>query len=149
MSDPSTEVDPNRDDSDKMKSKYLAATERGLPSQKIGLEMPGAPDEADALQDILRVIPLNLEAKRALDSVVRLEKAGELSAIHAQFVQLTGSHPPPRSLKNPPRDTDETTDEPSSDDQSVINQPVTYEGYFRVRFRQSLVTQGLKWVCAT
>lgn len=130
MSNPSTEVDPDRDNSNKMKSKYLAATARGLPSQKTGPEMLGAPDEADALQDILRVIPLNFEAKRAFDSVVRLEKAGELSAIHAQFVQLTGSHPLTSSLKNPPRDSDETTDEPPSDNQSVINQPVTYEGYF-------------------
>ncbi|KAL9098836.1 MAG: hypothetical protein Q9163_005572 [Psora crenata] len=143
MSCPPTEVDPDLDDPDKMYGKYVAATGRGLPSQNSGQEVPGASEED---QDILKIIPRNFEAMRAFDSVVRLQKAGELSLGHAQFLQITGSYPSNRSTKGPPRNSDETTDELPSDDQGVFNGPTFYEGYFRVRFRQPLVTQGPKWV---
>ncbi|KAL8727248.1 MAG: hypothetical protein Q9166_006167 [cf. Caloplaca sp. 2 TL-2023] len=143
MSCPSTEVDPDRDDPEKMYSKYMAAAARASASQiPAGRDIPAASEEIGT-QDILRLIPLNFEAKRAFDSVVQLKKDGKLLENHAQFLHVIGPVSADHTLR---RNSDETTDEPSSDDQSAISQAITYEGYFRIRWRLPVVTQGPKWV---
>ncbi|KAL8938749.1 MAG: hypothetical protein Q9216_003721 [Gyalolechia sp. 2 TL-2023] len=90
--------------------------------------------------DILRVVPFNTEARRAFDSVVRLDKDGELDRLHAQYLEVTGSGPLNRTSKLVPNDSDETTDDVESD-QVIIN-----EGFFKVRFRLTAVSKRPRWV---
>ena len=150
MSYPPTEVDPDRGTLDRLYSRLPAANAQPSTSHiPSGKDVPGTSEEASVSRDILRLIPLNPEAKRAFDSVVRLEKAGDLSANHAQFLQVTSTHPFKHAPNRASRNSDETTDEFSTDDQGVINQRVTYEGHFRVRFRLPLVSRGWRLVCVS
>lgn len=92
--------------------------------------------------DILRVIPLNTEARRAFDGVVQLNKNGALDQLHAQYLEVTGSHPLNRTSKHVPFDSDETTEEEAeASDEVIVN-----EGFFRVRFRLPSVSERPRWV---
>ncbi|KAL8705367.1 MAG: hypothetical protein Q9201_001523 [Fulgogasparrea decipioides] len=84
--------------------------------------------------DILRLIPLNTEARRAFDSVVLLDKAGKLDEIHSQHLQVTGTAPLSRTVDLV--DSDATTEEASSGSESPASQRMVNTGYFRVRFNK-------------
>lgn len=47
----------------------------------------------DETQDILRIIPTNIEARKAFDTIVRLDKEGRLHQHHARYVRVTGRAP--------------------------------------------------------
>ncbi|KAL8716215.1 MAG: hypothetical protein Q9220_000120 [cf. Caloplaca sp. 1 TL-2023] len=93
-------------------------------------------------QDVLRILPENTEARRAFDGVVELQKSGDLSDDHAQYLAVTGSGK--TDFRIDQRERDETTDEASSDDQSSSHMQLSYNGYFRVGFDSSTVSEGLE-----
>ncbi|KAL8768230.1 MAG: hypothetical protein Q9209_005460 [Squamulea sp. 1 TL-2023] len=104
-------------------------------------------DEQGSPDDILRLIPLNTEARRAFDSVVRLNKDGRLHEVHAQYIQVIGTRPLDCDADHATaRDSDVTTDEAQSDDQGLSSQRIVHAGYFRVRFDLPSVSEKPIWV---
>lgn len=130
-----TEIDSARDDLEKILTRYQAS--ETIHNRQEVLESSG---ENVPSGDILRLTPLNTEARRAFDSVVRLDKDGELEQLHAQYLEVTGRGSLNRTSKHVPNDSDETTDEATSD-QAMVN-----EGFFRVRFRLPAVSERPLWV---
>ncbi|KAL8838130.1 MAG: hypothetical protein Q9170_002271 [Blastenia crenularia] len=133
----STVIDPAGDSLERLYTEFLGWESAAQP--------PLAQDKSDervSNNDVLRLIPLNTEARRAFDSVARLEKDGKLQQIHAQYLQVTGSGPLNRGIDVAVHHSDETTDEALSDHQS---QPDIYEGYFKVGFHLSTVLNRPAW----
>ncbi|KAL8731006.1 MAG: hypothetical protein Q9166_003657 [cf. Caloplaca sp. 2 TL-2023] len=85
---PPTEVDSARDDPERLYTKLQAA---------LANEQDSVTQTSDAViipsQDILSLIPLNTEARRAFSAVAKLAKEGVLDQLHSQFVQITGKGP--------------------------------------------------------
>lgn len=136
-------VNSARDDDDRLYAKYEAP--KAITHRQNEQE---SPDVITIHDDILRLIPLNIQARRAFDSVVRLDKDGRLNRTHAQYIQITGTGPLSRILAQAAKESDVTTDEVESDDQSLSSQRTVHEGYFRVRFDLSAVSERPVWVCA-
>ncbi|KAL8783260.1 MAG: hypothetical protein Q9213_004772 [Squamulea squamosa] len=134
MSDLSTQADSALGSPERLNAKMVA--------ERRACEASAAPEEDNVDQDLLRLEPQNLEAKRALDSVVRLEKAGQLSDIHARSLKVTGQGPLKETLGVEERPSDETTPEPFTDDED--SRRIVYHGYFRIGFRLT-VSHPIRW----
>ena len=98
-------------------------------------------------QDILRLTPLNTEAKQAFDSVALLQKAGKLDEVHSQHIKVTDIGSLSCTTEKFLSDTDINTDEASSEAEGVSSQRIVYKGYFRVRFDLPSVSAIPVWVC--
>lgn len=152
-----TQVDSAVDDPERLYSKYEAAQARNpilqkdyllnrddtsrnddLSTTKLGTAQP----LQDNTEDILRIIPANLEARKAFDTVARLVKKGALHQHHERYLQITGQGPVGQDVKRAPRDSDETTDEAVND----LDLTMVYEGFFRLCFSLPTVHQGSVWV---
>lgn len=99
------------------------------------------PDSTESIvQDILKIIPLNTEARRAFDSVAQSIKDGSLDPLHAHYVCITGQRP-----LGPMNDTanvsDETEEEPSIEPPTML-----WTGYYRLNFAQAAVSSAPTWV---
>ncbi|KAL8837767.1 MAG: hypothetical protein Q9170_002385 [Blastenia crenularia] len=144
---PPTEVDSAWNDVDRLNAKHEAfkapKSSEAVPDAGIERESPEAPIIND---DILRLIPLNTEARRAFDSVVLLEKAGKLDEIHAQHIQVTGTGPLSCTSDDALTDGEMTTEEAPSDIGGLPIQRTVHNGYFRVRFDLPAVSQRPVWV---
>ncbi|KAL9596724.1 MAG: hypothetical protein Q9179_004525 [Wetmoreana sp. 5 TL-2023] len=137
---PPTEADSACDDNDRLYAKYEA-------SKAIFKQQDEQADPEASHGDILRLISLNTQARRAFDSVARLNKDGGLNEVHAQHVHITGKGTLSRdSSDRAPKESDVTTDEAQSDDQGFSSKRIVYEGYFRVRFDLPAVSQNPVWV---
>ncbi|KAL8895128.1 MAG: hypothetical protein Q9192_003826 [Flavoplaca navasiana] len=134
-----TEPDSALNDPDRWNQKYLAASARAI-AQPLSGESP--PTASHDQPDILRIIPLSSEARRAFDSVVRSKEAGTLHDNHAKYLQITGTAP-----LNAPTDASNqsgvTTDE---DNQTRSAGRSVYEGYYSVRLSLIRVAPAPSWI---
>ena len=149
-----TQADSAIDEPERLYAKYEAAKKR-TPI----LHYPSIVTHADAstnnnrshatvqssqieAQEILRVVPANIEARKAFDTVVRLSKKGVLHQHHASYIRVTGQGPVGYKSKKATRHSEETTDEAASDHDTAV----VYEGFFRLCFSRPTVHQGPIWV---
>lgn len=136
-----TEPDSALNDPDRWNQKYKAASARAI------AQHPS--DESSTTTtydqpDILRIIPVSSEARRAFDSVVRSKQAGILHDNHAKYVQITGTAPL-NAHTDPSNESGVTTDE---DNQTLSAGRSVYEGYYSVRLSLLRVAPAPSWVCA-
>ncbi|KAI4255322.1 MAG: hypothetical protein L6R42_006792 [Xanthoria sp. 1 TBL-2021] len=61
--------------------------------QRLYAEIEASGAQTDNGPDILHIIPLNTEARRAFDTVAQAANQGTLAPLHAQYVCVTGSRP--------------------------------------------------------
>ena len=128
---PPTEVDSAVDDTQRLIAKMEAARAKA-----------GNPQYADKVQDILRIIPLNTEARRAFHTVAQSAKRGSLDPLHAQYVCITGERPLGCKTANTGgNDSGETEDETPSRPPTMI-----IAGHYRVNFALPAVRTGPTWV---
>ena len=137
----STEPDSALNDPDRWNQKYKAASARATGQHSSGEPPPTATHDQP---DILRIIPLSSEAKRAFDSVVRSKQAGTLHENHARYVHTTGTAPLD-AHSDASKESGVTTDE---DDQSLSAGRSVYQGFYSVRLSLLRVAPALTWVCA-
>ena len=128
---PPTEVDSAIDDTKRLTAKIEAARAKA-----------DIPRYAGKVQDILRIIPLNTEARRTFHTVAQSAKRGSLDPLHAQYVCITGERPLGYETANTGgNDSGETEDEPPSRPPTMI-----VAGHYRVNFALPAVRTGPTWV---
>lgn len=128
---PPTKVDSAIDDTQRLIAKIEAARAKA-----------DIPQYADKVQDILGIIPLNTEARRAFHTVAQSAKWGSLDPLHAQYVCITGERPLGYETANTRGyDSGETEDETPSRPPTMI-----IAGHYRVNFALPAVRTGPTWV---
>ena len=132
-----TEPDSALNDPDRWNQKYKAAS-----AQPSSGESP--PTASHDQPDILRIIPVSSEARRAFDSVVKSKQAGTLHENHAKYVQVTGTAPL-NAHTDASNESGVTTDE---DNQTLSASRPVYQGYYSVRLSLLRVAPAPSWVCA-
>ena len=92
------------------------------------------------MQDILIIIPTNIEARRAFYTVAQSAKRGDLDPLHAQYVCITGDRP---IIGYETRDVEsgKTEDKIPSSPPTII-----LTCYYRVNFVLPAVRTGPTWV---
>ena len=117
-------------------------------TQRLTAKMEAARAEADTfqyaikVQDILRIIPLNTEARGAFHTVAQSAKRGSLDPLHAQYVCISGERPLGYETANTgDNDSGETEDETPSRPPTMI-----IAGHYRVNFALPAVRTGPTWV---
>ncbi|KAL9032352.1 MAG: hypothetical protein Q9180_006552, partial [Flavoplaca navasiana] len=123
-----------------------ASTEVNSAASRLHAELQAAGAHGTAIsekvQDILRVIPLNTEARRAFDTVAQAAKKGSLDALHAQYVCITGE----QSLEHEPVDAGNETGETSEDETPTHRPTIILAGYYRLQFALAAVSKTPTWV---
>ncbi|KAL8793981.1 MAG: hypothetical protein Q9182_007640 [Xanthomendoza sp. 2 TL-2023] len=95
--------------------------------------------DAEGIQNILRIVPLNPPAQKAFDSVAKCVENRTLDPLHAQYLRITGTCQIGYQAENVRDGGGETTDEDV--------QPTTgLAGYYRVAFGLPSISKGPKWV---
>ncbi|KAL8833376.1 MAG: hypothetical protein Q9176_008004 [Flavoplaca citrina] len=123
-----------------------ASTEVNSATSRLHAELQAAGAHGTAIsekvQDILTVIPLNTEARRAFDTVAQSAKKGSLDALHAQYVCITGE----QSLEHEAVDAGNETGETSEDETSTHRPTIILTGYYRLQFGLAAVSKTPTWV---
>ncbi|KAL8890152.1 MAG: hypothetical protein Q9215_002666 [Flavoplaca cf. flavocitrina] len=119
-----------------------ASTEVNSAASRLHAELQAAGAQSEKLQDILTVIPLNTEARRAFDTVAQAAKKGSLDALHAQYVCITGE----QSLEHEPGDAGNETGETSEDEAPTPRPTIILAGYYRLQFALAAVSKTPTWV---
>ncbi|KAL8856037.1 MAG: hypothetical protein Q9178_007346 [Gyalolechia marmorata] len=135
-----TTVDSARDDGERMYAKYMASKTH-IPSKAKVDHIKSEPSDLNG--DILRIVPINTQARRAFDSLVRLKEAGKLHEAHAQHLHVTGMAPLDPCSDDALIESGVTTDEALSDHEA--RQRIVHRGYFRVRFNLPKVSKAPVW----
>ncbi|KAL8727250.1 MAG: hypothetical protein Q9166_006169 [cf. Caloplaca sp. 2 TL-2023] len=145
---PPIEVDSARDDSERLHTKLKAARAHNpVPhdtselATSDGSSRQDPPQPSEEVQDILRIIPLNTEARRAFHSVAQSAKEGSLDPLHAQYLCITGKRPLGYHSDDARNDSGETTDEAPSEPPVMV-----HAGYYRVHFALPAVSKGPTWI---
>ena len=137
---PSTEVNSARDSPERMYAKIKAARTHDFdprhPPEKLA-----AVDHSDGTQDILRIVPLNSDARKAFDGVAEAALDGSLHPLHTQYICITGKCSLGPDSKKVKRAVGESSDEESSEPSTM-----GHAGYYRVNFALPSISKGPIWV---
>lgn len=101
---------------------------------------PASTTASPEVQDVLRMIPLNTEARRAFHTVALSAEKGSLDPLHTRYLHVTGKRPLGHQSEAT-NDSGETTDDVASDPPTMV-----YDGHYRVHFALPAIFKGPKWV---
>ncbi|KAL8885386.1 MAG: hypothetical protein Q9215_006756 [Flavoplaca cf. flavocitrina] len=134
-----TQPDSALNDPDRWNQKYMAASARAIAQPSSGESPPTASHDQP---DILRIIPVSSEARRAFDSVARSKEAGTLHDNHAKYLQITGTAPL-NAHTDASNESGVTTDE---DNRTLSPSRPVYQGYYSVRLSLLRVAPAPSWI---
>ncbi|KAL8795423.1 MAG: hypothetical protein Q9182_007537 [Xanthomendoza sp. 2 TL-2023] len=95
--------------------------------------------DAEGVQTILRIVPDNIEARKAFNTVAQCLEKGTLNPLHAHYLCIIGTCSLGYELEDVRRSGGETSDED-------VQPTMGLEGYYRLAFGLPSITKGPKWV---
>ena len=104
---------------------------------------PPSKEELSAwmFNDILRIVPKNLAARRAMHGLLDRRRSGTLSDHHTTYLTLVGRSPAEKKrLRVQIREGDSEGEEGIEENEELLN-----DGYFRIGLDCQRVSVGLKW----